>query len=308
MDGSRTVVTEPASKSAAEPRSTFDGRVAAGIFVVLWCTGYPAGKLAVQHGGPFTILFLRFGCAALVFTALALLARAQWPQWRVLVRSAIVGLLSLALSFAGIYEGLRLGVSTGVSALFIGAMPLATALFGIAFGDRLEGRQWFGLALGFVGVVLVLEGKLDGATGIGLGYVASFVGLIGFSLGTLYQKRHSSTIDLRVGLAVQHIAAAFALLPLALFVDGFRADWSHTWIGTLSWLVLVNSLGGFTLLFALLRRGAATQVAALFYLMPPITALMGFVVLDEHLSLSMLPGFVLVAVGVWLGTQRSAVS
>ncbi len=165
MDGSRSVATEAVSNTAADARAAFRGRLAAGVFVVLWCTGYPAGKLAVQHGGPFTILFLRFGCAALIFTALALLARAQWPPWRVLVRSAIVGLLSLALSFAGIYEGLRLGVSTGVSALFIGAMPLATAVFGIAFGDRLDRRQWFGLALGFVGVVLVLEGKLGGAAG-----------------------------------------------------------------------------------------------------------------------------------------------
>ncbi|HEY0231290.1 MAG TPA: DMT family transporter [Dokdonella sp.] len=304
MDGSRSVAAEPAAKT----RSALHGRLAAGVFVVLWCTGYPAGKLAVQHGGPFTILFLRFACAAAIFTALALLARAQWPHWRLLGRSAIVGLLSLALSFGGIYEGLRLGVSTGVSALFIGAMPLATAVFGIAFGDRLNGRQWFGLALGFVGVVLVLEGKLDGVAGIGIGYLASFVGLIGFSLGTLYQKRHSTTIDLRVGLAVQHIAAALALLPLALLVDHFSADWSSTYVGALAWIVLVNSIGGFTLLFALLRRGAATRVAALFYLMPPITALMGFVVLDEHLSLSMLPGFVLVALGVWLGTQRSAVS
>jgi len=306
MDGSRSLAAEPAADT--RKAFTFNGRLAAGVFVVLWCTGYPAGKLAVQHGGPFTILFLRFACAAVIFTALALLARAEWPRGRLLARSAIVGLLSLALSFAGIYEGLRLGVSTGVSALFIGAMPLATAVFGIAFGDRLNGKQWFGLALGFVGVVLVLEGKLDGGSGVGLGYLASLVGLLGFSLGTLYQKRHSSTIDLRVGLAVQHIAAAIALLPLAAFVDHFRADWGTTWVGTLAWLVLINSAGGFTLLFALLRRGAATQVAALFYLMPPITALMGFVVLDEHLSLTMLPGFVLVALGVWLGTQRSTVS
>ncbi|MEP7044110.1 MAG: EamA family transporter [Dokdonella sp.] len=297
-----------ASMLRAERSQRMRSRFAASVFVVLWCSGYPAGKLAVQHGGPFTILFLRFLCGAAIFTALALLARAHWPGWRLLGRSAVVGLLSLALSFAGIYEGLHLGVSTGVSALFIGAMPLATALFGIAFGDRLSGRQWFGLALGFVGVILVLEGRLGDSAGIGLGYLASLIGLIGFSLGTLYQKRHSSMIDLRVGLAAQHIAAALALLPLALFADHFRADWSSTYVGAVTWLILVNSVGGFALLFVLLRRGAATQVAALFYLMPPITALMGFVVLDEHLSLSMLPGFVFVAIGVWLGTQRSAVS
>jgi drug/metabolite transporter (DMT)-like permease len=307
MESSRMTITAPAD----DTRKALAGRISAGVFVVLWCSGYPAGKLAVQHGAPFTVLFLRFVSAAAIFAILALLARASWPDWRVLGRSAVVGLLSLALSFGGIYEGLRLGVSTGVSALFIGAMPLATALFGLAFGERLSRRQWLGFALGFIGVVLVLEGRIGGSTehaadaNLGLGYLASLVGLIGLSLGTLYQKRYSSTVDLRVGLATQHVAAALALLPPVVFVDHFRADWSSTYVGALSWLIVVNSVGGFALLFALLRRGAATKVAALFYLMPPITALMGFVVLDEHISLAMLPGFVLVALGVWLGTQQS---
>lgn len=302
MDGSRISAD---TQTAAVP-AALRARATAAAFVLLWCSGYPAGKLAVQHGGPFTTLFLRFVCAAAVFAALALITRAEWPGWRVLGHSAAVGLLSLALSFGGIYEGLRLGVSTGVSALFIGAMPLATALFASLLGERLQRRQWLGLVLGFVGVVLVLEGRLDGSSGVGLGYLASLVGLLGLSIGTLYQKRYSATIDLRVGLATQHIAAALAMLPLALFADGFRADWSPTYAGALVWLVLVNSVGGFALLFALIRRGAATDVAALFYLIPPITALMGFVVLDERLSLPMLPGFVLVALGVWLGTRKSA--
>jgi drug/metabolite transporter (DMT)-like permease len=283
------------------------GRLAATAFVLLWCSGYPAGKLALQHGAPFTILSLRFASAAAIFALLALLARATWPGWRMLAHSVVVGLLSLALSFAGIYEGLHLGVSTGISALFIGAMPLTTAVLGLAFGERLGARQWIGFALGFAGVALVLEGRFDGGHASGYGYLASLIGLLGLSLGTLYQKRHSTQLDLRVGLATQHVAAALAVLPAAYFVEGFRMDGSSTYFSALAWIVLVNSVGGFALLFALLRRGAATEVAALFYLMPPITALMGFLVLDEHLSWPMLPGFVLVAAGVWLGTRRSAI-
>lgn len=300
----------PASRmgsSAAEPSertSRRRGRVAAAAFVLLWCSGYPAGKIAIQHGAPFTILLLRFTLAAAIFGALALIARARWPGWRALAHSAVVGVLSLALLFGGIYEGMRLGVSTGVSALLIGAMPLATALFGLAFGERLSARQWLGLALGFAGVLLVLQGRLGGVQASGYGYLASAIGLIGLSLGTLYQKRYSSRLDLRVALCAQHAVAALVVLPLAAFVEHFRMDGSHAYIAVLSWIVLVNAVGGFALLFSLLRRGAATEVAALFYLMPPITAVMGFLVLDEHLSLPMLPGFVLVAAGVWLGTRR----
>jgi drug/metabolite transporter (DMT)-like permease len=298
---------EPAilAEDIAERVSRRRGQLAAVAFVLLWCSGYPAGKIAIQHGAPFTILLLRFTFAAAIFGGLAFFARATWPGSRALAHSAVVGLLSLALSFGGIYEGLHLGVSTGVSALFIGAMPLATALFGLVFGERLGPRQWLGLALGFIGVVLVLQGRLDGGHASGYGYVASLIGLLGLSLGTLYQKRHSTQLDLRIGLCAQHAVAALAVLPLAALLEHFRMDGSNAYVGALSWIVLVNSVGGFALLFALLRRGAATEVAALFYMMPPITALMGFLILDEHLSLPMLPGFVLVAVGVWLGTRRA---
>lgn len=275
----------------------------AGAFVLLWCTGYPAGKIAVQHGGPFTILLLRFAIAGALFALFALLARVRWPGAAAAGRSALVGLLSLALSFGGIYEGLRLGVSTGVSALFVGAMPLATALFGLAFGERLASRQWFGLLLGFAGVVLVLEGRIDGPHASAAGYLACTVGLVGLSLGTLVQKHHSSAVDMRAGLAIQHLVAALAMLPLAASVEHFRTDASTAWTGALAWIIVVNALGGFALLFALLQRGAATSVAALFYLVPPVTATMGWLVLGERLSLPMLPGFALVALGVWLGTR-----
>jgi drug/metabolite transporter (DMT)-like permease len=302
MDPSHTGTAAGAAERAGRMRD----RIAAAAFVLLWCSGYPAGKLALQHGDPFTLLFLRFASAGAIFCALALAARVQWPGWKAFGHSAAVGMLSLALSFSGVYEGLHIGVSTGVAALFIGAMPLATAAFATAFGERLDRRQWFGLVLGFVGIALILDGRLEGHGGVGLGYLASFIGLIGFSLGTLYQKRCTTTIDLRVGLAIQHVVAALAMLPLALAVEHFKADWSHVYVGALAWIVLVNAVGGFALFFALLRRGAATRVAALFYLMPPVTALMGFAVLDERLSLPMLPGFVLVAVGVWLGTKHAS--
>lgn len=307
MDGSSRKA-RPVATAATKAESRAQAHMMKAAFLLLWCSGYPAGKLAVLHGGPFTLLFLRFLAAAAVFAALAVFARAEWPGRRALAHSAVVGLLSLALSFGGIYEGLRLGVSTGVSALFIGAVPLATALFASLAGERLGRWQWGGLGLGFVGVLLVLEGRIEAHGAGAAGYFACLLGLVGLSLGTLYQKRHSATIDLRVGLAAQHAVAALAMLPLAVWIEHFRTDWSPTYLGALAWIALVNAVGGFALLFALIRRGAATDVAALFYLVPPITAVMGYFVLGERLALPMLPGFVLVAFGIWLGTRREAVS
>src|SRR5690242_17271050 len=278
-------------------------RAMAGAFVVLWCTGYPAGLIAVQHAAPFTILFLRFAFAAAIFAAMALSARAQRPTWREVGHNAVVGVLSLAVSFGGIYEALRLGIGTGVAALFIGALPLATAVLGLLLGERLRAVQWIGLALGLAGVVLVLQGRFGaGAADLGA-YAAGTLSLFALAAGTHYQKRRAAVADLRVGLAVQHAVAALALLPLAAFAEHFRIDASATLAGALAWLVLVNSIGGFALLFALLRGGAATDVATLFFLMPPVTALMGWLLLGERLAPAMLPGFALVAFGVWLGTR-----
>ncbi len=155
------------------------------------------------------------------------------------------------------------------------------------------------MALGFAGVATVAADRIDGATPWG-GWLASLVGLFGIAAGTLYQKRHAAQLDLRVGLAVQNAAATLLLLlPLAAW-EGFRFQASGGVVAAMAWLVLVNSIGGFALLFLLLRRGAATQVASLFFLMPPVTAVFGHVLLGEHLTALKLCGFALAALGVWL--------
>jgi drug/metabolite transporter (DMT)-like permease len=295
--------TQPVSASVTTRR--WQDHALAGAFVVLWCSGYPAGKIAIQHGGPFTLLLWRFAAAAAIFGLLALVGRAARPTRACVLHSIVVGVLSLAISFGGVYTGLKLGVSSGISALIVGAMPLSTALCATLVGERLAWRQWIGLALGFVGVALVLDGRLESGAGSVAGYAAAVVGLFALSIGTLYQKRHSVAMDLRVGLAVQHLAALIVMLPLAASLEHFDADWSGSYIGSLTWLVLVNAVGGFALFFLLLRHGAATTVAALFYLMPPITAVMSYFVLGERLTLPMLPGFALVVVGIWLGTRTA---
>lgn len=272
-------------------------------FVVVWCTGYIAGKLMLDHGAAFTSLVWRFGLAGLVFAALALLSGTVRGSTRDWWHSAVTGVLMLAMQFGGVYLGFALGASAGVAALVIGAMPLLVAVMAMLLGsERLGAWQWLGMLLGFAGVLLVVADRVDGATSLGA-WIALLVGLIGISAGTLYQKRFASTIDLRVGLAVQNLAAAVVLLPLAIAVEGFRFDHGAAFYLPLAWTVIVNSVGGFALLFLLIRRGAATAVAALFFLMPAVTAVMGHFALGEHLTLLKLSGFALAAFGVWLATR-----
>jgi len=274
-----------------------------GAFVLLWCTGYIAGTLMVAHAAPLTALVWRFGLAGLFFALLALATRAPWGTRRAVAHSAVAGVLMLALQFGGVYLALSWGASAGVAALVIGTMPLAVALLAVSSGEaRLRPAQWGGLLLGIAGVALVVADRIDGATAWPA-WLALLAGLAGIAFGTLYQKRHASDVDLRTGLAVQNLAATAVLLPGAWWLEAFRFASTADFHLPMLWTVVVNSIGGFALLFLLIRRGAATQVAALFFLMPPVTALFGTWTLGEHLTPLKLAGFALAAAGVWVVTR-----
>ena len=275
----------------------------AAAFVLVWCTGYPTGKIALGHCPPFTLLVLRFAGAGAIYAMLALFGRVAWPRGRAALHSAVVGTTSLALQFGCVYFAAARGVSMNLIALVTGLMPITTALLGLAVGEPVRRLQWLGFACGFAGVALAVgEGvRLDSSAGFAA-YAAVPVSLLGISLGTLYQKRHASGVDLRSGLALQHAVGALLLLPFALH-EGFHADGSAALMASLAWLIGVNAVGGFALFFLLLKRGAVNQVAALFFLMPPVTALLDYLVLHDRLSGYQALGVALAALGVYLATR-----
>jgi drug/metabolite transporter (DMT)-like permease len=305
MDGSHSTIAAAPARAAAAREMRVDSTALAGAaFVLLWSSGYVAGKVGIEHAGPFSLLLVRFAAAALAFAALAWFARARVPGWRAAAHSAVVGMLSLAVQFGAVYLGVALGAEVGVAALVLGAMPLVTAALAPWFGEHIAPRQWIGLGLGLVGVLLVLADRLHFGGAPALAYALVLLSLLGMSLGTLYQKRHASAIDARVGLAIQHVVAALALLPLAWHED-FRLDGTLTLAACLAWLFAVNSVGGFALLFLLLRRGAANQVAQLFFLIPPVTAVISWLFLGETFTALKLAGFAIAVAGVWLGTRAA---
>jgi len=292
----------PSAPAPAGPGHHTDTLIG-GSFIVVWSTGYLAGAVAVAHGGPFTMLVLRFGFSALVFGLLMLAARVAWPGREAVRHSAVVGVLTMAVQFGGVYAAMYLGASPGLSALVIGTMPLTVAALAWLLGERIQPRQWLGLVLGLAGVLLVIGERLLQARATLAACAALVVGLLGISAGTLYQKRHAFGGDLRAGLFVQNAAGALVLLPLAWGLEHFRLEPGWPLYGSIAWLVLVNSVLGFALLFLLIRHGAATQVASLFYLVPAVGALMGHFALGETLSALEVAGFALAALGVWLGSR-----
>jgi len=275
-------------------------------FVLLWCTGYPAARIALDHFAPFTLLTARFGGAGLVYATCALLGRAAWPSGRAALHSAVVGSLTLALQFGALYLAVGLGVNVGMIALVIGTMPIVTAVLGLLLGEKVRPRQWLGFAFGFTGVALAVSEGLGTTQAAGpAAFIAVLCGLLAISVGTVYQKRFAADVDMRSGLALQHLVAAALLLPFAAY-EGFRFERSEASVASLGWVIGINSMAAFGLFFVLLRRGAVNQVAALFFLMPPVTALIDYAVLGDRLTLLQVAGVAAAAFGVYLATRSRA--
>jgi drug/metabolite transporter (DMT)-like permease len=278
------------------------------LFIVLWSSAWIAGKVGLQFAGPLTLLVIRLSAAALVLLLVAWLTGAPWPRrWIDYGHLAVTGLLIHGLTLASLYIGLSDGVSAGVSALIAGLTPLCTALAaGPLLHERIGAGRWTGLTIGLLGVALVVINKISFATDRWEGYAVTFLALAAFVLGTLYQKKFCSAIDLRTGNLVQFAVAGVVLLLPALCFEGLQVEWSEALIASSAWLALVNSIAAVSLLYFLLRQGEVSRVATLFYLVPPITAVMAFAAFHETLSPIAIVGFGLAVAGVYFGSRRSA--
>jgi drug/metabolite transporter (DMT)-like permease len=277
------------------------------LFILMWSSGYIAGAIGLHFVAPFLMTTLRFALAAFILLCVALLTKARWPATRrELLNIVVVGVLIQAVQFGGLYTGIKLGVSAAVSALIIGTMPIWTALAASAlFRERVGRFQWLGLVLGLAGVALVVSNKLAAAhSAPAVGYAAIGCALFGITSGTLYQKRFCGSMDLRSGGFIQLTVATIILGTLALATENLHVDWTLAFIGAWTWMSLVNSIGAISLLFFMIRRGEASRVASLFYLIPPVTAVMSAALLHEALSVPVVAGFATAAIGVYLSTRK----
>lgn len=272
------------------------------LFVFLWATGFLVAKFGLPYAQPFTILTVRFALAGLMMTAIALLWRAPWPRSvRELLHLAVVGVLLQALYLGGCYAAIAAGMPAGITALVAGLQPVLTAaLAGPLLGERLRAGQWLGIVLGFFGLLLVVWPKLafDAARFSALTW--AFASLFGITASTLYQKRYLPRADLRSGAAVQYGAALLATLPLVGFQGWGRIVWSKEFIFCLFWIVIVLSGLSIALLTWMMQRGAASQVAGLFYLTPPVAALGGYFWFGETLATGSFIGMAVAALGLYL--------
>jgi drug/metabolite transporter (DMT)-like permease len=277
------------------------------LFVLLWSTGFIGARYGLPYIEPLTFLAVRMAFVVLIMAAIAVIGRARVPNAREVQHALVAGSLVHGLYLGGVFTAISQGVPAGISALIPGLQPILTSTIANRFmGERVTGIQWFGLVLGLLGVVLVMHDRQIILAGSLLGWIASFLSLIGITLGTLYQKRYCGAIDWRTGNLVQYIGAAVLFALGAFAFETREIHWSGELIFALAWLVLVLSIAGVGLMYWLIRRSAATGFASLFYLVPAVTALFAFLLFGERLDGVSIFGMAICAGGVVLANRGAA--
>ena len=278
------------------------------LFVLVWSTGFIVAKFGLPYAPTLTFLLLRFGGVLIILLPTLLLVRAPWPSGLVL-HIAVAGLLVQAGYLSGVWSAIKMGTPAGLAALIVGLQPMLTALSARWVGERLSMRQWMGLVLGLVGVALVVKDnlKLDAASSTGI--LLCLIALVSITAGTLYQKRFCPRFDLRSGALIQFTASILIVWPLAWWLEDLdftlhTVEWTSQFIGALCWSVFALSIGAMFLLYALIRKSAATHVSSLMYLTPPVTALMAWGLFDESFTIAGAVGILLTATGVAFVVRR----
>jgi drug/metabolite transporter (DMT)-like permease len=286
-------------------------RVAPFVFVLIWSSGWIVAKYAAPYADPLTFLSVRYVCAALVVGAFALAVGAPMPRGR---REAghllLSGVLIHGVYLGGVWWAISRGVPAGVSALIAALQPLLAAVLAAPLtGERISPVRWLGVALGFGGILLVLQPKLAGVEPGALGPLVAALGvnvlaMVGVTLGTFHQKRRLPDVNLRTLATWQYLGALAFTLPLALLTEPLRFEVRLETALALAWSVLVLSVVAIGLMLMMIRHGSVARLSALIYLVPPTAAVQAYLMFGEALEPVQLAGMAVVVAGVYLATRR----
>jgi drug/metabolite transporter (DMT)-like permease len=276
-------------------------------FVVLWATGFIGARYAMPWAEPFTFLAARFVIAAVLLAGLMLVLGSKRATRAEALHATVAGMLMHGVYLGAVFWAIHRGMPAGLSALIVGLQPLITAvLAGRFLGEAILPRHWAGLAVGLVGVVIVLWPKL-GALGGGVTpetLTASLVSVLGMSAGTIWQKRYASGGNLVAATMWQYIGGGALMMLASLAFETHTVIINGELVFAMAWLVLVLSIGAIFLLMVMIRDGEISKVASLFYLVPAVTAVIAWALFGEQLSLVQILGMAIATLGVGLATAR----
>ena len=284
-------------------------KLAPGLFVLLWSTGFIGVKYGVPYAPPFYFLAIRMIIAALLlFIAISFLRKSQPITRSIIWPSRLIGLTLHGAYLGGCFFAVSRGMPAGVAALIVSLQPVLVSLFAAKYlNEPLKARAVFGLILGLIGLFVVVLPRISetGTNSISIiAIAASVVGLLGGTSGTILQKKYGGEIPTLAGTSIQYAATAAVLLVIALIFEKPDIQWTGNFIVALAWLIFALSFGAILLLFFLLRSGSAASVSSLYYLVPAATAIEAYFIFDEHISLISLIGTLITVIGVWLVVSK----
>jgi drug/metabolite transporter (DMT)-like permease len=290
------------------------------IFIILWSSAFVAGKLGVQHSTPFAFLGTRFIIVALIFSIVAV-AVSWWRRKKrrlpnpnaalefndtskePFLLTALVGLLLHGVYLGSTFLAMSLGLGAALAALVASMQPILTTALAVFFlGEKPHLVQWVGIILGFSGVVIVLSPSL-GLTAPPVAVMICVVGLAAITGGTLLQKRIGGSIGLLRSNIIQAYAASLFFLTLIMTVETPHIYLTPEFIFALSWQVLAVSTGAYVILMILIKRDSVAATTSLMFLVPPVTAIIAYVVFGEPLTPITVSGFLMASAGVYLVTR-----
>lgn len=283
--------------------------LAPAIFLLLWSGGFSVAKFGLKHAEPMSFLALRYASVLVILLPLWAILRPAPPkraaEWGHLLA---VGFLIQVVYFGLCYFAFAWGVSAGGVAIIVCLQPILVGLIAPHFaGEKVSPLRWLGLALGLAGAATVIASRSAVAAENAAGVTAAIFGLLGITAGTLWEKRFGLNHHPVVSNSVQYVAGLAGTLPLALATETLSFDWRNwEFLGAWAYLVAGNSIIAMTLLLAMIRAGEVSRVSSLFYLVPPISALIAWPLLGEAMPLFGWVGFALAAIGVALARSRAA--
>ena len=271
------------------------------IFIILWASAFATGSVATQDATPFAALALRFAIVAIGFFGVAwVLCEFSKIDRRDLKHSVITGLLFHGLYLGGCWYSFSVGIPAGVSALIVCIQPILTAILaGFLLGEQISLKNWIGLSFGFGGAAIVLGIDFESEFA-----VDGLIALVAITAGTIWQRKFSQTTPLATNNAFQALSATVFHGFIMWWIEDPAIEFTLSFGISMGWLVIAVSFGAFSILMYLINHNSASQTSALFFLVPPVAAIIGWIMLNEGLTTLDMLGFIIASAGVYLATRK----
>jgi drug/metabolite transporter (DMT)-like permease len=278
------------------------------IFIILWSSAFVTTKPIIDNSDPFTALAFRFFFVAIGFLIFTFLTKQKiLTNSKNLIQSIFSGVLFHGFYLGGVFYSVSIGMPTGIAALIVTLQPLLTnALAGKFLGEEVSFKQWIGVMLGFFGAALVLGFDIGTSLPV-IGVVASFIALLAITTSTLWQKKIGNSLPLSVSNMYQAIGGClFHIIIIIIFTDPY-INFTSTFLIAMSHQIFLVSFGAFTILMFLIKNNSASKTVSIFFLIPPTTAVMAWLFLNEVLTNLDLIGFVIATLGVFIATRKNKI-